>query len=278
MTGIGSAEPGPAVVCTIVDVFAERPLSGNQLAVVRGGAHLDTLTMQAIALEMNFSETTFVVEERSDEARARIFTPVRELPFAGHPTLGTAWVLGRDRDSYTLDLPAGRVPVTFEAGGIAWMQPPPVEPGAVLSSQSAAALLGLLRSGGLLVAAYAATTLFDNSFMSLFPAFGLRLGLDEAEISLILSCLLLGGALAQVPIGWIIDRSSVFTALAACSLIGIAGFPLFAGKMPATKPAMDFAFLWDTDRLLGVQTIALAEMGKRYSRRRCIAPGMQRSP
>ena len=219
MTGIGSAEPGPAVVCTIVDVFAERPLSGNQLAVVRGGAHLDTVTMQAIALEMNFSETTFVVEERSDEARARIFTPVRELPFAGHPTLGTAWGLRRDRDSYTLDLPAGRVPVTFEAGGIAWMQPPPVEPGAVLSSQSAAALLGLLRSGGLLVAAYAATTLFDNSFMSLFPAFGLRLGLDEAEISLILSCLLLGGALAQVPIGWIIDRSSVFTALAACSLM-----------------------------------------------------------
>ena len=142
----GSAEPGPAVVCTIVDVFAERPLSGNQLAVVRGGAHLDTVTMQAIALEMNFSETTFVVEERSDEARARIFTPVRQLPFAGHPTLGTAWVLGRDRDSYTLDLPAGRVPVTFEAGGIAWMQPPPVEPGAVLSSQSAAALLGLPRS------------------------------------------------------------------------------------------------------------------------------------
>ena len=163
-----------------------------------------------------------------------------------------------------LTLPAGRVPVTFEAGGIAWMQPPPVEPGAVLSSQSAAALLGLPRSGGLLVAAYAATTLFDNSFMSLFPAFGLRLGLDEAEISLILSCLLLGGALAQVPIGWIIDRSSVFTALAACSLIGIAGFPLFAALMPAAKPAMAFAFLWG-GALLGVQTIALAEMGKCYS-------------
>lgn len=73
--------------CTIVDVFAERPLSGSQLAVVRGGAHLDAATMQAIALEMNFSETTFVVEERSDEARVRIFTPSRELPFAGHPTL-----------------------------------------------------------------------------------------------------------------------------------------------------------------------------------------------
>ena len=129
--------------CTIVDVFAEYPLSGNQLAVVQGASHLDAATMQAIALETNFSETTFVIEERSGEARVRIFTPVRELPFAGHPTLGTAWVLGRDRDAYTLDLPAGRVHVTFEADGIAWMRPLPVEPGDMLSSSSAAALLGL---------------------------------------------------------------------------------------------------------------------------------------
>ena len=129
--------------CTIVDVFAESPLSGNQLAVVHGAGHLDAATMQAIALETNFSETTFVIEERSGEARVRIFTPTRELPFAGHPTLGTAWVLGRDMESYTLDLPAGRVQVTFEADGIAWMQPPPVEPGGMLSWHSTAALLGL---------------------------------------------------------------------------------------------------------------------------------------
>ena len=75
-----------------------------------------------------------------------------------------------------------------------------------------------LRSGGLLVAAYAATTLVDNGFMSLFPAFGLRLGLHEAEISVILFCLLLGGALAQVPIGWVIDRTSVLTATAGVKL------------------------------------------------------------
>lgn len=104
--------------CTIVDVFAERPLSGNQLAVVHRAGHLDAATMQAIALETNFSETTFVVEEHSDEARVRIFTPDRELPFAGHPTLGTAWVLGRDRDYYTLDPPSGRIVVEqgFEIG------------------------------------------------------------------------------------------------------------------------------------------------------------------
>ena len=133
----------PTMDCSIVDVFAEQPLAGNQLAVVRGCGHLDTATMQAIAREMNFSETTFVVEERSDEARVRIFTPARELPFAGHPTLGTAWVLGRDRGFYTLDLAAGRVRVTFEAGGIAWMQPPPVELGDTLGLRTAAALLGL---------------------------------------------------------------------------------------------------------------------------------------
>ncbi len=128
--------------CSIVDVFAERPLSGNQLAVIRRCAHLDTAEMQAIAREMNFSETTFVVEERRDEARVRIFTPDRELPFAGHPTLGTAWVLGRDRGSYTLDLAAGRVPVTFE-GGVVWMEPPPVAMGDAPDRSRVAALLGL---------------------------------------------------------------------------------------------------------------------------------------
>lgn len=129
--------------CTIVDVFAERPLSGNQLAVVRGAGHLDAAAMQAIALEMNFSETTFVMDERSDEAWVRIFTPSRELPFAGHPTLGTAWVLGCHRDSCVLHLQAGRVHVTFESGDMAWMQPPPVKPGKKLNAGSAAALLGL---------------------------------------------------------------------------------------------------------------------------------------
>lgn len=125
-------------------------------------------------------------------------------------------------------------------------------------------LLAFLRSGGFLVAAYAATTLFDNGFMSLFPAFGLKVGLTEAEVSLTLFCLFLGGAIVQIPLGWVIDRSSVFTSLAVCSLIGIAGFPLFAALMPAMAPAMVLSFLWG-GAVLGVQTVALAEMGKRYS-------------
>ena len=132
--------------CTMVDFFAERPLAGNQLAVVRGCAHLETSGMQAIAREMNFPETTFVVEERPGEARVRIFTPDRELPFAGHPTLGTAWVLGRARGAYTLDLAAGCIPVTFEADGVVWMEPPPVDFGDAIKARQAAELVSLNES------------------------------------------------------------------------------------------------------------------------------------
>ena len=138
-----NADERPGMDCAIVDVFAERPLAGNQLAVVRGCAHLDTEEMQAIARETNFSETTFVIEEWPVEARVRIFTPEHELPFAGHPTLGTAWVLGRDRDVFTLVLRGGRVPVTFGDDGIAWMVPPPVDLRDSLDTARAAGLIGL---------------------------------------------------------------------------------------------------------------------------------------
>lgn len=129
--------------CAIVDVFAERPLAGNQLAVIRRCAHLDDAEMQAIAREMNFSETSFVVAERPGEAGVRIFTVDRELPFAGHPTLGTAWVLSRGLGSWTLDLAAGRVRVTFDPGGVGWMEPPPVAFGDEAEPRLAAAVLGL---------------------------------------------------------------------------------------------------------------------------------------
>lgn len=129
--------------CAIVDVFAERPLEGNQLAVVRDCAGLDTRTMQAIAREMNFSETTFVVAEREREADVRIFTPTAELPFAGHPTLGTAWVLGRHQREFTLNLEGGRVRVTFATDGIVWMRPPTVVLGDALPAATSARLVQL---------------------------------------------------------------------------------------------------------------------------------------
>jgi trans-2,3-dihydro-3-hydroxyanthranilate isomerase len=126
----------------ILDVFAEKPLAGNQLAVVRGGGHLSTERMQAMALEMNYSETTFVISESEGRARVRIFTPTQELPFAGHPTLGTAWLLGHDEKDFTLELEAGDVRVEF-CDDIAWLAPPPIEMREIHAADSVAATLGL---------------------------------------------------------------------------------------------------------------------------------------
>ena len=136
---------------SIVDVFAEAPLQGNQLAVVEDAAALTTERMQDIAREMNFSETTFVLERTNERAKVRIFTPGHELPFAGHPTLGTAWVLGRDQGSYILDLSVGPVQVSFdvsdiegdEGGGICWMAPPMPEVTGKIDPADAAKLLNL---------------------------------------------------------------------------------------------------------------------------------------
>ena len=127
----------------IVDVFAEAPLEGNQLAVVHDAGALSTGQMQSIAREMNFSETTFVLERAADRARVRIFTPGNELPFAGHPTLGTAWVLGRDKPNFTLDLNVGPVEVSFGDDGVCWMTPPDPNIGAALASRDAAELVNV---------------------------------------------------------------------------------------------------------------------------------------
>ena len=129
----------------IVDVFAETRYAGNQLAVVRDCAQLSGEAMQTIAREMNFSETTFVVAETVARAKVRIFTPGNELPFAGHPTIGTAWVLGHQRANYVLELAAGDVEVRLDgAAGIAWMVPPKPVLGARFPADHAARLLGLV--------------------------------------------------------------------------------------------------------------------------------------
>lgn len=103
-----------------VDVFTSRPFEGNQLAVITDASGLDTEQMQQIAREMNLSETTFVFprafeEERNGGHRVRIFTVNEELPFAGHPTLGTAWVLRLTSGApeVWLDLKVGKIPVQF---------------------------------------------------------------------------------------------------------------------------------------------------------------------
>ena len=104
----------------LVDVFTDKPLAGNQLAVVLDAKDIPVKLMQRIAREMNFSETTFVVppEDPAHAARVRIFTPHTELPFAGHPTIGTAWVLAdeglvpKDGNQFTLEENVGPVDET----------------------------------------------------------------------------------------------------------------------------------------------------------------------
>jgi trans-2,3-dihydro-3-hydroxyanthranilate isomerase len=138
----------------VVDVFAEEKYAGNPLAVVVDAGGIPTPRMQRIASEMHYSETTFVsgVGERDGAWDVRIFTPVAEIPFAGHPTLGTATVI-RERlqhgptDRVVLRLGVGEVPVTFERaagpGVQAWMDPPVPEFGPTHPPELAARLLGL---------------------------------------------------------------------------------------------------------------------------------------
>ncbi len=115
----------------VADVFTDTPLTGNQLAVFTDGREVDDDTMQKLARETNFSETVFVLPpEAGGHARIRIFTPVLELPFAGHPVLGSAFVLGAPLQlgEIRVETGSGIVPVTLEREGarivFGWMQQP----------------------------------------------------------------------------------------------------------------------------------------------------------
>lgn len=138
----------------IVDVFAERPYAGNPLAVVVASGRLPDEAMQRIAAEMNHSETAFVgsAPEADHGYPVRIFTPAREVAFAGHPILGTAWVVRHhvaphDAGPVRLNLAVGQVPVTFEATGaegeVAWFRAPPVTSGPTCAPERIATALGL---------------------------------------------------------------------------------------------------------------------------------------
>jgi trans-2,3-dihydro-3-hydroxyanthranilate isomerase len=117
---------------TVIDVFTDEALAGNQLAVFTDARDLDPITMQRLARETNLSESTFVLPPQADGAdvRIRIFTPSAELPFAGHPTLGSAFVLGGPLQAMVLRLEtgAGVVPVELRREGarivFGWMEQP----------------------------------------------------------------------------------------------------------------------------------------------------------
>jgi trans-2,3-dihydro-3-hydroxyanthranilate isomerase len=148
----------------IVDVFTDRPFGGNQLAVVLDADGLADDEMQAIAREFNFSETTFVLPPVSPGAakRVRIFTPGHEMPFAGHPTVGTTFVLHRegiiklegDHTEAVLDENIGPVVVRLEREGddlgMIWMQHRSPQWGTIIADRAAIARILGLEPGDLL--------------------------------------------------------------------------------------------------------------------------------
>jgi trans-2,3-dihydro-3-hydroxyanthranilate isomerase len=138
----------------LVDVFAEKKYAGNQLAVVDSGAALSSAQMQEIANEMHFSETSFILshKQRKGGFDVRIFTPSAEVPFAGHPTLGTAYiirhfVIKKTVDNVLLNLKVGQIPVSFEKTGArqetVWMEQLPPTFGKTFSVPQLAQVLGL---------------------------------------------------------------------------------------------------------------------------------------
>jgi trans-2,3-dihydro-3-hydroxyanthranilate isomerase len=141
----------------ILDVFAEVKYAGNQLAVIKDTGNIQPETMQAIACEMHYSETTFVtpVAEPDGGYRTRIFTPTEEVPFAGHPTLGTAYIVQQEFvknpvDTIILNEGAGSIPVAFtyqyNAPTILWMHQLQPAFGVVHDPAEIASIIGLAKS------------------------------------------------------------------------------------------------------------------------------------
>lgn len=137
----------------VVDVFTQTPLEGNPLAVFTDARGLSAGQMQRIARELNLSETSFILpSERADcAARVRIFTPTMEMRFAGHPTVGTAYVaracgiVTKAARTFALEENVGAVPIRVDEGEDPriWLQTPPIEHIGELSHERAAELTGL---------------------------------------------------------------------------------------------------------------------------------------
>lgn len=138
----------------IVDVFAEEKYQGNQLAVFRRAGGISDVEMQLIAQETHYSETTFIYsdDQRDSGYDVRIFTPVREVPFAGHPTLGTAYIIYKEiengnSDRINLNLKVGRIPVSVDKSDpdrpLLWMKQNKPEFGKTFDKAAIAASINL---------------------------------------------------------------------------------------------------------------------------------------
>ena len=138
---------------TVVDVFTTEPLAGNSLAVFPDASEFDAVTMQRIARELNLTETAFVLPATRNDcaARVRIFTPGKELAFAGHPTVGTAFVLvlkgivASDSTDFMLEEEVGPVHIRIEQGQrpLVWLRTPPIHEGKYFDGALCARALGL---------------------------------------------------------------------------------------------------------------------------------------
>jgi len=143
----------PSFRFVIADVFTDVPFAGNQLAVFTDAREIPEEVLQPLAREINFSETVFVLPSEDGHARIRIFTPALELPFAGHPVLGTAFVLGGplQLDELWLETGAGVVPIRLERDGsrivFGWMRQPVVEAEEYEQADELLSLLGVEQSG-----------------------------------------------------------------------------------------------------------------------------------
>ena len=137
----------------VVDVFTDTPFEGNPLAVFPDASGMDTTTMQKIAKEFNLSETTFVFPATHPDCAAyvRIFTPGQEMEFAGHPTIGTSYVLmeegivPKEKDNFILEERVGPVPIHVDKGSnpLIWLRTPPITSGMIFDRSICAKALGL---------------------------------------------------------------------------------------------------------------------------------------
>jgi trans-2,3-dihydro-3-hydroxyanthranilate isomerase len=143
----------PTLKYQIVDVFTTEALEGNPLAVFTEASQIDEMLMQKIAREMNLAETTFVLPSDipTCAARVRIFTPKREMVFAGHPTIGTSFVLFTEGrlsngcESFFLEEKVGRVQIWFENRSLPmiWLRTPPISEGKLFDRRLCARAVGL---------------------------------------------------------------------------------------------------------------------------------------
>ena len=142
----------PLLQYRIVDVFTTEPLEGNALAVFADASQIDEAIMQKIAREMNLAETTFVLPPENPDcaARVRIFTPKKEMTFAGHPTIGTSFILLdegaiQNHDSFCLEEKVGPVQIRVEHGErpMIWLRTPPISEGRIFDRSLCAQALGI---------------------------------------------------------------------------------------------------------------------------------------